>query len=435
MNCKPWFTICVAVVCTLQTPRANAKPDADAASDDEDDLTGYTPPSPGPTAVTAGYVDVGFADVQGNGTSYAPNDVRVPADYGVDTFATAVNSRGDVASTEANSFTNGFAPRSVGIGGRPSFLLNTISTDLRVSNVNGSYLVFVRAQAFPRFTSTGDQTLVLIEQAFARVIPFASQEMALTIGKADAVFGIEYLDNQANLRTGITPSLMARYTTGTQLGAKVFYRVQLPSLWSAFSINVAATNGPTLIDALQTQSASLSGQPVLSGRAGYELNLPHFQVKLGASALDGPRNDQRDTDSRMRMWGADGRVVVAGLSLTGEYVDVKEDEGGPAQKLTPQGPAFFASGFRARGFWAQASWALPWSSRWLEKATPYVRVGYRKAQFLGFPEVEVARLTAGLRLDFAEAVALKGEWLFNQERQGAPTVDNDVRALCLVFSW
>jgi len=428
------------VVCIVATvaPRTTAWAAANATNintDDDEDLIGYTPPSPGPTAVASGYIDIGFADVQGNGSSIAKGDTRVPADYGVDPFAAAVNSRGDVANNGANAFTNGFEPRSVGIDGRPSFLLNTISTDLRISNANGSYLVFVRGQAFPRFTSTGDQTNVLIEQAFARIIPFASQEMALTIGKSDSVFGVEYLDNQANLRTGITPSLMARYTTGTQLGAKLFYRFQLPALWSAFSINAAATNGPSLIDALQTQYASLSGRPVLSARLGYELNLPHFQIKLGASGLEGPRNDQHSAAKRMRIWGTDARVSVAGFSLSAEYVSVKEDEGDLAEKLTPQGPAFFASGFAARGFWAQASWSmrLDWGA--LEKVTPYVRIGHRRAQFLGFPDVDVARVTAGLRLDFGESVAVKGEWLFNTERHLTPNVDNDVRAVSLVFSW
>src|SRR5206468_8736739 len=118
--------------------------------------------------------------------------------------------------------------------------------------------------------SAGEATQLLVEQAFARVIPFASQEFALTLGKSDSVFGIEYLENQANLRTGITPSLIARYTTGQGLGAKAFYRLQIPRLWSALSVNVAATNGGTLVDTLQPENASLTGTPVFSARLGME---------------------------------------------------------------------------------------------------------------------------------------------------------------------
>jgi hypothetical protein len=82
-----------------------------------------------PPLVWMGYVDVGFADAEGDGTSYPFSDTRLPADYGVDTFATAVNSRGDVASTDAqNLFLNGFLPRSMDIGGRPSFMLASLNS-------------------------------------------------------------------------------------------------------------------------------------------------------------------------------------------------------------------------------------------------------------------------------------------------------------------
>jgi hypothetical protein len=64
-----------------------------------------------------------------------------------------------------------------------------------------------------------------------------------------------------------------------------------------------------------------------------------------------------------------------------------------------------------------------------------VRFGYRRAAFEGFSRVEVARVTAGVRFDLAESVVLKGEWLFNQERSGAPHAANDVRAISVVFIW
>ena len=81
------------------------------------------------------------------------------------------------------------------------------------------------------------------------------------------MFGIEYLDNQANIRTGITPSLIARYTTGQSIGAKLFYRIQIAPLWSALSLNVAATNSGNFVEALQPPDASLTGAPVGVGAA------------------------------------------------------------------------------------------------------------------------------------------------------------------------
>ena len=126
-----------ASVAALAQPAASdegGEVDADNASD------GYTP-AEGSTAPSAfhlnGYVDIGFAHAQGDGTSFPAGDMRLPADYGVDPFAPAVNSRGDVASTDAGGrFVNGFLPRSVGIGGRASPLVNVVDFDLRY-NVPG----------------------------------------------------------------------------------------------------------------------------------------------------------------------------------------------------------------------------------------------------------------------------------------------------------
>ncbi|MGZ6143634.1 MAG: hypothetical protein ACXWLM_09855, partial [Myxococcales bacterium] len=250
---------------------------------------GYTPPAGSdPPLHVNGYVDLGWARARGNGTSFAPGDTRLPADYGVDAFAPAVNSRGDVASTDTGGrFTNGFLPHSVGIGGHPSFLINTVDLDFRYQPATVPVMLFTRVQVLPRFSSEGESTRVLAEQAFARIVPFASQELALTLGKSDSVFGIEYLENEANLRTGVTPSLIARYTTGQGLGAKAFYRIQIAPLWTAVSLNVAATNGGTLIEPIAPQNASLTGTPSFSGRLGLEVNLPSIEIKLGASALDG----------------------------------------------------------------------------------------------------------------------------------------------------
>ena len=192
------------------------------------DVAGFSPTVAAPAVELGGYLDVGFADAEGDGTSFHPDDRRLPADYGVDAFAPAVNSRGDVASIETGGrFTNGFLPRSVGIGGRPSFLLNTASLDVRYGDPTGPMLLFARAQLLPRLDERGSATRVVLEHAFGRWAPLSSQELFLFVGKFDSVFGIEYLEKEAPHRTGITPSLIARYTTGSSVGAKLFYRAQL----------------------------------------------------------------------------------------------------------------------------------------------------------------------------------------------------------------
>src|SRR4029077_36785 len=342
---------------------------------------------------------------QGNGTSFAPGDTVLPDDYGVDTRAPAGSSDGDVASIDSvPRFVNGFLPRSVAIGGRASFLLNTLNVDLKYLAPGAPLMIFSRVQLLPRFTGTGDDTRVLVEQAFGRIVPFDSQELALSVGKFDSVFGIEYLDNQANIRTGITPSLVARYTTGQSIGVKAFYRIQIAPLWSALSLNVAATNSGNFVEALQPPDASLTGAPVGSGRLGYELNTPGVQVKLGVSGAYGPRNDQYDRDVLQKEYGADLRLASFGFYLNAEYLHVDEGHGG--LKTTSAGVFPLASEYSARGGYVQLAYGLSIDRGPLRKRRIYGRYDRRHAWFEGFTPITVDRFTAGLRLDLWESLIL-----------------------------
>jgi len=416
---------------------------APAADDEasENGSDGYTPPQP--TVLQAlrftGYVDVGFVAAQGNGSSFAPGDFRIPADYGVDAFAPAVNSRGEVASTDSGGrFTNGFLPRSVGAGGAPTFLVNTASVDMRFAPTQVPVMVFMRMQLMPRFLATGDSTRVLLQQAFGKVNPFSGAELSISVGKFDSVFGIEYLDNEANIRTGITPSLIARYTTGHSIGAKIFYRIQLPALWSAISLNVAGTNSGSRVEELVGPDLSLTGIPVGSGRLGYELNLQRVQAKLGFSGLVGPRNDTRDVGSKQWAYGADLRISAFGVTLSGELIHlVDEAPSGPfrALKLTGLGLGELITPFQVSGGYVQLQYAVPLTTDWLTGLALYGRYDRRNATFSGFATVETMRFTAGVRIELFSMVAVKAEGLFNQELSGAPDVANDVFTSSVVFTW
>src|SRR6185437_7983138 len=121
----------------------------------------------------------------------------------------------------------------------------------------------------------------------------------------------------------------ARYTTGQSTGAKVFYRYQIIPADSAVSLNVAATNSGTFVEALQGPSRSLTGRPIVSGRLGYELNMPRASIKVGASFETGPRNDQTlSPDIPETLYGVDLRIIVPTLVLSGEYVHVQEEDAG-----------------------------------------------------------------------------------------------------------
>jgi hypothetical protein len=400
-----------------------------------------TPAPSAPPLVITGYVDIGFADAQGNGTSFHPADNRAPVDYGVDTFAPAVNSRGEAASTDPGldplgnpRFVNGFLPRSVGIGGTPSLLLNTASTDFRYTAPEVPVMVFTRVQVLPRFVDGGDATRVILDQAFGRITPIRSAELAISVGKFDSAFGIEYLDNQANFRIGVTPSLLARYTTGTSIGVKVFYRQQIAAISSAVSVNVSATNGGTLVESLQSADRSLTGVPVGSGRFGYELNLARVSLKLGGSLSYGPRNDQLDRGAVQRVYGVDLRLYVRSLTLSGEYVKIFQDEGSADGKFTGLGTFPFASAFYAQGFWAQAAYEIPLPITGF-RLTPYARYEQRHGEFEGFASIVVDRVTGGVNVGVGENLQVKAEYLANRELSGAPNVANNVFASSVVWTW
>jgi len=417
-----------------------------------------TPPSNTSPLVITGYVDVGFAKAQGDGTSF-PSSYRVlpppgPADYFVDGFAPAVNSRGEAASTAPppGNTIAGFLPRSAGIGGRPSFLINTASVDLRYTAPELPVLIFTRLQVIPRlydpdptqYIVGGEYTRLLLEQAFGRITPLKSAELAISIGKFDSVFGIEYLDNQANFRVGVTPSLFARYTTGQSTGVKVFYRYQIIPLASAVSLNVSGTNSGTFVEALQGPSRSLTGRPVAAARLGYELNLSRVSLKLGGSVAYGPRNDQSVTTAATQtLLGADLRLVVPTLTIAAEYVHVEEESGAEAgfpmiPKLTGIGPYPEISEFYAHGFWVQAAEELPLPlERVPLRVTVYARYEQRHSQFPDYMGtlIKVDRTTTGINVGLGESLQLKAEYLINRELLGAPQVPNNVFTSSAVWTW
>jgi hypothetical protein len=423
---------------TARAEVADGGTEGDVLVPDDEAGAGYTPDEAQahePLRFT-GYLDVGFVKATGNGSSFLAGDTRVPLDYGNDPFAPAVNSRGEVASADTQGrFTNGFMPRSVGVGAAPSFLVNTVSADVRVQPRTVPLFLFARVQVMPRLLPTGDVTRLELQQAFGRYSPFKTAELALFLGRFDSVFGIEYLENEANLRLGITPSLVARYTTGHGLGAKGFYRVQLPALWSALSLNVAATTNGTRVEALVPVSASLTGAVVASGRAGYELNLQKVQLKAGVSGLYGPRNDVRLGTARQLAVAGDLRVNAYGLSLAAEVLHLVDERGPVAGKTTGTTSAELASRFVVTGGWVRAGYTLPWTSQALTGATVYARYDRRHGQFEGFPVLVTDRLTAGVRVDLWEVLALKVEVLLNRELGGAPDVANDVFTSSAVFTW
>src|SRR4029079_16076309 len=102
------------------------------------------------------------------------------------------------------------------------------------------------------------------------------------LGKFDSVIGIEYRSRKAKQRFGITPSLIARYTTGTPVGIKVRSRLGPNDL---VTVAGAWTNGSSVIEPFHfyDETDSNAGKTV-SGRVSIAPP-PPVLLELGVSGL------------------------------------------------------------------------------------------------------------------------------------------------------
>ena len=236
------------------------------------------------------------------------------------------------------------------------------------------------------------------------------------------------------LPNGDHASLLARYTTGTTVGLKAFYRQQIAAALVGAQPQHRGDQRRDLRQALQPVDASLTGRPVGSARFGYELNLP----RLNQAARQRPA---RSAQRSVRSGGAADDVRLRSpdhLRRAEPERRIRRRRRGRRGGRQTDGRGRYypvASGFYARGFWTQGAYAFAIPRGPVRAIVPYGRYEQRRAGFEGFRPITVARVTAGLRLDLWECLILKAELLVNQELAGAPVVDNNVFTTSAVYSW
>ena len=120
------------------------------------------------------------------------------------------------------------------------------------------------------------------------------------------MIGIEYQTRKSNQRFGITPSLIARYTTGTphrHQGAQPARPER-----HADRVAGAVTNGSSVIEPFHfyDETDSNAGKTA-SGRVAIAPPLP-FRLELGVSGLYGAQD--RALDSRHPIWFAGRRPAA-----------------------------------------------------------------------------------------------------------------------------
>jgi hypothetical protein len=380
----------------------------------------------GPTLRPYGYVDVGWFDAGGDGASYARIDdcddpscdlfeahETVGWVFRGDPWASAVNSQGEPADIG-----NGFNPHPrydrIASGGRPTFLVNALEAGVDASTGPVGARAAIRVEPARGLRgSLGDQ--VALDLAFVR---WRSSGGSWTVeaGQIESAFGLEWWSRRAPDRWNITPSLMARYTTGTPVGVAVRGDVD-----GRFQLDVSATNGDTSTERFGhiVDPTDTNGVPTLTVRVGGQTGGPSH-VRFGVSGEAGPQDELVELVP-MFLVGADLSVNTPILYVRAEYLVVRQD----------LGEARGYDAVNARGGWAEV--AVPLGAVW-----PLVRVDHRDAQLSlpgvgSFYDSDVARLTAGARWTPSPALSIKAEVL-GIWQIGGPAVRDNVLTTSVVYA-
>lgn len=378
----------------------------------------------GPVLTFGGYVDVGFFVPGGNNGAGIIEDVGNSAfpEYGGrygwtflgDILATPVNSRGEAADL-------GDAPGVrrmdlIHARGSPSFLVNEVN--LRATAGLSERLLLTASVNFtPRTGATefalGDTFDVDIAQL--EWLPFADGKTSVFVGKFDSVVGIEYRERKAHQRFGITPSLLARYTSGTPVGLKV--RTKL--LDEHLVVAAALTNGTSSTEQFHFYNETdTNWGKTLSGRVSG--NLGKFapagtELEVGVSGEYGAQGFARANSGIMYLVGADALFRWKNLNLKAQFL----------RGFSPGSAMDRAYGLKLhRSGYLEANYMFTPTFGALGRAElrdAFVDLADERAYL-----TKSWRATAGLRAAVTENVIVKAEYLFNGEYGGIPDIRNNL---------
>jgi hypothetical protein len=374
-----------------------------------------------------GYLDFGFFKAAGDGVAYVrdvghvlhPELAQYPWVFLGDPWANAINSQGESADLGLDR-TN--IPRydPIQSHGKASFIVNMVNLGIQA---NLSQYLFAEASINfePRqgtLGSAGDQ--FDLDLAYVEFRPSPSIDLHLFAGKFESTFGIEYRRRKAPDRFGVTPSLIARYTTGNPTGLKV----RGSFLNGTITYNFAVTNGGMSTELFahfyneidQNNWKTLSGRVSIGHKFGGRVPV---DIEAGGSGIFGAQDLQPSETTWQWQGGADLRLEIADFSLRAEYLKAHADGGGVAN----------APFLDAQGAYGELTYQI---LGWLGVMG---RVDWRKARLFAPPNFYLSndlRVTAAIRFDIKFNIIAKLEYLRIQELEG-PEIDDDVFTSSLIF--
>jgi len=387
-----------------------------------------------PSVTLTGYGDFGFFLTQGNGSGTVRDARNVvfpqyAGEYGWvflgDILSTAVNSRGEAADLGDLPGVSRFD--SLHSGGAPGFAVNEVNLTLN-GGIADNLLATGSVNFVPRTGSDfalGD--FLDVDVAQIEWLPTASRRTSIFVGKFDSVLGIEYRERKASQRFGITPSLIARYTTGTALGLKVRSKLGPEDM---IVVAASVTNGSYTTEQFHFYNEiDRNSGKTLSGRLSLRPPFSGFDAELGVSGSWGAQDRISNNSGAMWFVGVDFLGHVGVLDVKAQWLKGRAP-GSPldqAYGLNLKGGGYLELdymltpiiGLLARGEYRNA---LVWLDG-LDPAAGDNRIYVTKSW----------RGTFGAHVALKERLILKAEYLRNGEYGGIPNIKNDVFTSSLVF--
>ena len=281
-----------------------------------------------PIVSVGGYVDAGFFATTGTGVGIV-QDSGALADRAYpefanryawvflgDILATAVNTRGEAA--DLGDFAGIERFDSVNSNGAPGFIINEVNLTLNAA-LAPTALATASVNFIPRSGSDfaiGD--FVEVDIAQLEWMPTRSGRTSIFVGKFDSVIGIEYRERKASQRFGITPTLMARYTTGTPIGVKVRSKF---GDGDRFVIAVAATNGSATTEQFHFyDEVDSNAGKTASGRLLGEAAARRSISRSGCRGSTARRTGRCDSLDPLWFWGVDLLGHIGPVDIKAQYL-------------------------------------------------------------------------------------------------------------------
>jgi hypothetical protein len=384
-----------------------------------------------------GYVDFGFFWPMGNngvGWVRDPGSMRFPeySNYAWvflgDILGTPVNTRGEAADLGQAPGVDRFD--SVHSNGAPGFIANEIN--FRVSYQLAERALLRTSVNFVPRSAKQDFALGDFFDA-----DLAEMEYVLTddgntsifVGKMLPVFGIEYKERKSDQRFGITPSLVHRYTSESQLGLKL--RTKLLHEFLIFAGSVTNNSSSAEQFHFHSEIDRNSGK-FLNGRLALSLPIEKMiralgghRLELGGSYEWGPQDWATDNSGKMWLAGADLQYLSANFNIKAQWMRGKAP-GRPEDRA-------WALDLKDSGY-VELDWQVHSVIGIMARADvrdALVTLGPAERAYI----TRQRRYTAGLRLVFNPHIVAKFEYLKNTEFGGVPAIDNDMATSSLVLSY